>query len=1079
MLKNFASAFCLPHNFDLSLPLNFIRMKKLFLFAVVLLSLRTSAAPHDALPANPYTAYFNEAYQLHPALTHGVLEAVAFTNTHFYPLDNNGPESCTGMPRALTVMGLMQDGKGWFTNNLTYIATLAQVHEADMIASPRTAILAYADALEKTMRSDGYSNADTITCAISFELVALVQLSEFPQAYSPHDTSEINTFLQRSFVIDTWLYGIINFLTDERTGNAYQFTPWTIDASMYFGENYPVLSSTHVVISKNHAPAANGRTYTAQYVDSGTDCNHNHARLHSASNPNVLSPDYGPALYNPAASCNYSSRNSTAITAVTIHDVEGSYAGCISWFQNCSAQVSAHYVVRSSDGQITQMVLEANKAWHVGSENPYTVGIEHEGYQAQTGWYTNAMYTSSAALVRDICNDNSIDPLRTGYWPWLGNTYYNQSNIPGACTKVKGHQHYPNQTHNDPGPNWDWNYFYKLVNNPAPAATVYTTASGNFYDSGGNAANYNDDERLIWTISPTNATSVTMTFNSFATENTWDYLYIYDGADINAPLIGYYTGSNSPGTITSSGGSLTMEFRSDCSTTGTGWNASWNSTINIPSNPDAVAPVTTVSINGNWQTQNFTANFAETDSGGSGLEKSFYQVIDFDGTDWRANNTQGFFSDNFDLSSINPEWTSVVGTWQINNSVLEQNDEAQSNTNIYAPLTQNLSNKYLYNWAGKIDGTGNNRRAGFHFFCDNPTGTNRGNNYFVWFRVDQSALEFYEVTNDVFTLMQSYPMTVNAGQWYDWKVVYDRTTGEINVYQDNALIGSWTDTTPYSNGQYISFRSGNCNWQINNFKVYRSRASNTPVTVTVGNCPTCELRYQNTNPNTPAGRVKSLVRDSAYNISAVSYQDVNVDWTPPTAVDTINDGTNTDIDLSLSPNTLDANWSTSVDPHSGLLRYWYAIGTTAGDSDVVAWTNNWTADTSHDGSLSLVNGQWYYVSVRAENGAGLVTQSYTSDGVLVDLTTGIDEGGNVLQLAALPNPFSGNTIIQYQLNTAQTVTISLYDMLGKEVQISRATEQPGNHTFVLAPEALGLSGGVYLLKVSAGNALAKIKLLNH
>src|SRR5262249_31697286 len=148
-----------------------------------------------------------------------------------------------------------------------------------------------------------------------------------------------------------------------------------------------------------------------------------------------------------------------------------------------------HYVVRSSDGQITQMVLEANKAWHVGSENAYTVGIEHEGYQAQNGWYTNAMYTASAALVRDICTDNGIDPLRTGYWPWLGNTYYNQSSIPGACTKVKGHQHYPNQTHNDPGPNWDWNYFYKLVNSPAPAATVYTTASGNFYDSGGSAAN--------------------------------------------------------------------------------------------------------------------------------------------------------------------------------------------------------------------------------------------------------------------------------------------------------------------------------------------------------------------------------------------------------------------------------------------------------------------------------------------------------------------------------------------------------------------------------------------------------------
>ena len=89
------------------------------------------------------------------------------------------------------------------------------------------------------------------------------------------------------------------------------------------------------------------------------------------------------------------------ITHVTIHTAEGSYAGTICGFQNCSAQVSAHYVVRSSDGQITQMVLEKDKAWHVGSENSYTVGIEHEGYMsAPSTWFTDAMYNASALLTR-------------------------------------------------------------------------------------------------------------------------------------------------------------------------------------------------------------------------------------------------------------------------------------------------------------------------------------------------------------------------------------------------------------------------------------------------------------------------------------------------------------------------------------------------------------------------------------------------------------------------------------------------------------------------------------------------------
>ena len=42
-------------------------------------------------------------------------------------------------------------------------------------------------------------------------------------------------------------------------------------------------------------------------------------------------------------------------------------------------------MVRSSDGQVTQMVREYQKAWHARSANPYSIGIEHEGYVRQPG----------------------------------------------------------------------------------------------------------------------------------------------------------------------------------------------------------------------------------------------------------------------------------------------------------------------------------------------------------------------------------------------------------------------------------------------------------------------------------------------------------------------------------------------------------------------------------------------------------------------------------------------------------------------------------------------------------------------
>ena len=47
---------------------------------------------------------------------------------------------------------------------------------------------------------------------------------------------------------------------------------------------------------------------------------------------------------------------------IVIHDAETDYQGTISIFQNPLAYVSAHYVLRSSDGQITQMVDNKNVA---------------------------------------------------------------------------------------------------------------------------------------------------------------------------------------------------------------------------------------------------------------------------------------------------------------------------------------------------------------------------------------------------------------------------------------------------------------------------------------------------------------------------------------------------------------------------------------------------------------------------------------------------------------------------------------------------------------------------------------------
>jgi len=396
---------------------------------------------------------------------------------------------------------------------------------------------------------------------------------------------------------------------------------------------------------------------------------------------------------------------------------------------------------------------------------------------------------------------------------------------------------------------------------------------------------------------------------------------------------------------------------------------------------DWTLPTTTSTVATNWQTDDFSVSFVDEDNtNGSGLARRFYQVIDFDGTDWRANQQQGFFSDNFDLP-IHPDWTVVNGNWTTTNNVLEQTDESNSNTNIFAELNQQLSNRYLYNFQMNIDGTGNNRRGGFHYFCDQPNLTNRGNSYFVWFRVDLQTLEFFKVTNDTFSQEKVIPLITQPGVWYDINVVYDRITGETFVYRDGKLVGDWKDTNPILYGDFISFRSGNSHLSINNLKVYRTRNAN--VNVTVGS-PTDDIRFQNPDPFTFAAKVKSIVADTAHNLSAVHYHDLNIDWSPPSDVAVIDGLGGIDIDVFFTSTEISANWTTSSDAHSDILKYWMAVGTTPGSNDVLGWTDVGLTNAYTATGLNMANQQMYYVSIQAENGAGLLSNPTTSDGQLLD-----------------------------------------------------------------------------------------------
>ena len=453
-----------------------------------------------------------------------------------------------------------------------------------------------------------------------------------------------------------------------------------------------------------------------------------------------------------------------------------------------------------------------------------------------------------------------------------------------------------------------------------------------------------------------------------------------------------------------------------------------------PSTVDITPPTSVANVvsAASYKTTNFTVNFTDADNvGGSGLEKSLYSVLDWNGTEWRGNKNNGFICDNFD-ATIHPDWTANSGTWGIASNLLNQTDNLNTNTAFNTTLNQTLSNRYIYHWMGNIGGTGTNRNAGIHIMCDNVNNVNRGNNYLVWFKADVGEVHIYEIVNDVIgsPLKVFTGVTINTNTWHDNKVMYDRTTGKFTIWMDDVLIGTYTDTTPLMTGNGFSFRTRECTYQVNNLKVYRSRLATT-ASVSIGNV-NADVRYQSPDPSNVsyACKIKTLCVDNMANVSAVGDLNVLIDWTAPSTPTTVNDGTGADISVTTSNNSLSANFTMCADSNSAIKKYYYFIGTSPNDSSVVGATNNALSTAITKTGLSLVNGTTYYISVYSLNNAGLKSAVTTSNGQLVSLAAGLAEATVNVGFNVYPNPNNGLFTVLIE-NNSKPITLQITNVLGE------------------------------------------------
>uniref|UniRef100_G3SQQ0 CUB and Sushi multiple domains 1 n=1 Tax=Loxodonta africana TaxID=9785 RepID=G3SQQ0_LOXAF len=112
-------------------------------------------------------------------------------------------------------------------------------------------------------------------------------------------------------------------------------------------------------------------------------------------------------------------------------------------------------------------------------------------------------------------------------------------------------------------------------NDSVPSCVV--PCSGNFTQRRGTVLSpgypepYGNNLNCVWKITVTEGSGIQVQVISFATEQNWDSLEIYDGGDMTAPRLGSFSGTTVPALLNSTSNQLYLHFQSDISVAAAGF----------------------------------------------------------------------------------------------------------------------------------------------------------------------------------------------------------------------------------------------------------------------------------------------------------------------------------------------------------------------------------------------------------------------------------------------------------------------------------------------------------------------------
>jgi len=189
---------------------------------------------------------------------------------------------------------------------------------------------------------------------------------------------------------------------------------------------------------------------------------------------------------------------------------------------------------------------------------------------------------------------------------------------------------------------------------------------------------------------------------------------------------------------------------------------------------------------------------------------------------------------------------------------------------------------------------------------------------------------------------------------------------------------------------------------------------------------------------------------------------ITVDQTPPPAPTQVRDGTDEDIDINPNPAGISANWDPVRDNASNVY-YQVAIGTTPGGQELQSYqSRNYTLTSIYFGSLPLLAGQTYYVSVRAVDQAGNAGAVTSSDGAIIN-----PELDTQPPSVVLTSPLNGATVRGVANVTAEASDD--YQVLGVQFLLDGHTLGPEDTAppYAYAWESYLTSNGTHTLAARA------------